>query len=103
MKAIYGVTLNRNGEYRDISNTLLGAKQFATRNGYREVYKRIGSIVRKVSIKENGKWITPSTTQEYKEKPKVIEDLLSEKELVELFSRPSTKNPPCCRTMNFNG
>lgn len=58
MKATYGVLLNRNGEYRDVSNTLLGAKQFATRNGYKEVHKRMGSIVRKVSIKENNEWIT---------------------------------------------
>ena len=53
MKATYGVLLDRNGEYRDVSSTLLGAKQFATRNGYKEVHKRMGSIVRKVSIKEN--------------------------------------------------
>lgn len=58
MKAMYGVTLNKNGEYRDVSNTLLGAKNFATRNGYKEVYKRMGYTTRLIAIKENNTWVT---------------------------------------------
>lgn len=58
MKATYGITLDRNGEYRDVSSTLLGAKQFATRNGYKEVYKRMGYTTRLIAIKENNVWVT---------------------------------------------
>ena len=53
----YGVnTLNRG--YIDVSNTLLGAKQYATRNGYTEVYIRYNSgyHVNKVAIKTANKW-----------------------------------------------
>ena len=58
MKPIYGVLLNRNGEYRDVSNTLLGAKQFATRNGYKEVHKRMGYTIRLIATKESNVWVT---------------------------------------------
>ena len=58
MKATYGVLLNRNGEYRDVSNTLLGAKQFATRNRYKEVHKRMGYTIRLIATKESNVWVT---------------------------------------------
>ena len=63
-KHTYGVnTLNSgyidvSSGYIDVSSTLLGAKQYATRNGYTEVYIRYNSgyHVKKVAIKTNGKW-----------------------------------------------
>lgn len=58
MKPIYGVLLNRNGEYRDVSNTLQGAKNFATRNSYNRVSKRMGYTTRLIAIKENNVWVT---------------------------------------------
>lgn len=47
-----------NSGYIDVSSTLLGAKQYATRNGYTEVFIRYnnGYHVDKVAIKNNGKW-----------------------------------------------
>ena len=40
-KPIYGV-INSEETHTDVSNTLLGAKQYATRHEYTEVSKRIG-------------------------------------------------------------
>lgn len=54
-KAIYGVT-NKDGVHTDVSLTLLGAKQYATRNGYSKVSKRVGYNARIISEKTNGKW-----------------------------------------------
>lgn len=53
----YGVNTLNSG-YVDVSNTLLGAKQYATRNGYNEVYVRYnnGYHINKVATKTNGKW-----------------------------------------------
>ena len=56
-KHTYGVNTLNSG-YIDVSNTLLGAKQYATRNGFTEVYIRYnnGYHVDKVAIKTSGKW-----------------------------------------------
>jgi hypothetical protein len=57
MQTIYGV-LNNEEIHTDVSNTLLGAKQYATRNGYNKVSARIGYVAYVVSVKlSNGKWV----------------------------------------------
>lgn len=57
MRPIYGV-LNKEGIHTDISNSLLGAKQYATRNGFHKVSKRMGYTARLVAIKEDDVWVT---------------------------------------------
>ena len=54
----YGVNTRSNG-YQDVSNTLRGAKIYATKNGFSEVYIRFNSgyHVAKVAEKINGKWV----------------------------------------------
>lgn len=54
----YGVAGYQSG-YMDVSNTLLGAKQYATRNGYSEVYIRFnnGYHTALKAKKVNGKWV----------------------------------------------
>ena len=56
-KHTYGVNTKTNG-YIDTSKTERGAKQYATRNGYDEVYIRYnnGYHVNKVAIKTANKW-----------------------------------------------
>ena len=57
MQTIYGV-LNNEEIHTDVSNTLLGAKQYATRNGYNKVSARIGYVAYVVSVKlSKGKWV----------------------------------------------
>ena len=51
----YGSTDNTN-THTDTSNTLLGAKQYATRNGLRNVSVRIGYNVTLLEYKDSGKW-----------------------------------------------
>ena len=53
----YGIAINE--EYKDVSNTLQGAKSYATRNGFNDVYIRfnLGYNIRCVASKVNGKWI----------------------------------------------
>lgn len=53
---IYGVLLN--GVHVDVSKTLRGAKNFATRNGYLTVTIRYGCgyIAREVAHKYEGRW-----------------------------------------------
>jgi len=53
---VYGVAPN--GNYTDVSKTLLGAKQWATRNGYNQVFIRFncGYHVALKATKVNGKW-----------------------------------------------
>jgi len=53
----YGSTDNKN-IHTDTSNTLLGAKQYATRNGLRNVSIRIGYNVTLLEFKDSGKWYT---------------------------------------------
>jgi hypothetical protein len=57
MQDVYGVVSN--GAHVDVSNTLLGAKQYATRNGYTVVTLRhnAGHIATKCVEKINGKWL----------------------------------------------
>lgn len=58
MQNIYGV-IDSNGCHVDVSNTLLGAKQYATRNGYRQVSIRYncGYTVKIVATKQEiGSW-----------------------------------------------
>jgi len=51
----YGSTDNKN-IHTDTSNTLLGAKQYATRNGYKNVSIRIGYNITLLEYKMNNKW-----------------------------------------------
>lgn len=53
---VYGVLSNN--VHVDVSTTLRGAKNFATRNEYIVVTKRIGYNACKVAKKLNGKWET---------------------------------------------
>ncbi len=55
MIKIYGSTNNKN-IHIDTSNTLLGAKQYATRNGYKNVSIRIGYNVTLLEYKQKNKW-----------------------------------------------
>ena len=55
MITVYGVTDNNN-THTDTSNTLLGAKQYATRNGYRCVSVRHGYNATMLEYKHNSKW-----------------------------------------------
>ena len=55
MIKIYGSTDNKN-IHNDTSTTLLGAKQYATRNGYRNVSVRIGYNVTLLEYKLGGNW-----------------------------------------------
>ena len=57
MIKVYGST-NNNNIHIDTSNTLLGAKQYATRNNYRNVSVRIGYNVTLLEYKDSGKWYT---------------------------------------------
>ena len=51
----YGSTDNKN-IHTDTSNTLLGAKQYATRNGYKNVSVRIGYNVTLLEYKQENNW-----------------------------------------------
>ena len=55
MIKVYGNTDNTN-THTDTSNTLLGAKQYATRNGLNNVSVRIGYNVTLLEYKDSGKW-----------------------------------------------
>ena len=57
MIKIFGSTDNKN-VHTDTSNTLLGAKQYATRNGYKTVSVRIGYNVTLLEYKDKDKWYT---------------------------------------------
>lgn len=56
-QAIYGI-LDRNQCHIDVSNSLLGAKQYATRNGYGVVSMRYEYNVTVIAYKKNDKWIS---------------------------------------------
>ena len=51
----YGSTDNNN-VHHDTSRTLLGAKQYATRNNYKNVSVRIGYNVTLLEYKQYGNW-----------------------------------------------
>jgi len=55
MITVYGI-VNKDGTHTDVSNTLHGAKCYATRNGYTTVSKRVGYNTRTIAEKVNGKW-----------------------------------------------
>ena len=55
MTAIYGI-VNRDGAHIDVSRSLLGAKQYATRHGYDEVSMRIGYNSVVIARKIENKW-----------------------------------------------
>jgi len=62
----YGVLIN--GAHVDVSKTELGAKQYATRNGYLTVTIRYncGYIVQEIAHRYSGKWeavIPPPPTE----------------------------------------
>ena len=56
MKAIYGI-LNSDGIHTDVSNTLQGAKKYATLHGYKKVSKRVGYNAQLVALKKYGQWV----------------------------------------------
>lgn len=55
MIKVYGTT-NNNNIHTDTSKTLLGAKQYATRNGLKNVSVRIGYNVTLLEYKLFNKW-----------------------------------------------
>lgn len=55
MIKVYGSTDNNN-IHTDTSKTLLGAKQYATRHGLRNVSVRIGYNVTLLEYKDSDKW-----------------------------------------------
>ena len=55
MVKIYGSTDNKN-IHTDTSSTILGAKQYATRNGLKNVSVRIGYNVTLLEYKKENKW-----------------------------------------------
>ena len=55
MITVYGSTDNTN-THTDTSKTLLGAKQYATRHGLKNVSIRIGYSVTLLEYKDSGKW-----------------------------------------------
>ena len=57
MITVYGSTDNAN-THTDTSNTLLGAKHYATRHGLKNVSIRIGMGVSLLEYKQGNKWYT---------------------------------------------
>ena len=57
MIKVYGSTDNTN-THTDTSKTLLGAKQYATRNGLKNVSVRIGYNVTLLEYKQYDNWYT---------------------------------------------
>ena len=55
MVRVYGSTNNKN-IHTDTSNTLLGAKQYATRHGLNNVSIRVGYNVELLEFKEGNNW-----------------------------------------------
>ena len=53
---VYGIT-DMNNTHHDVSCTERGAKNYATRNGFTVVTKRIGYHSYWVAEKVNGKWL----------------------------------------------
>lgn len=53
---LYGV-VNNKGDYFDVSKTLQGAKNYATRNKYKFVAERHGYNAVVIAKKEGKKWI----------------------------------------------
>tara|TARA_R110002167_G_scaffold260495_1_gene466970 strand:- start:359 stop:565 length:207 start_codon:yes stop_codon:yes gene_type:complete len=55
MIRVYGSTNNKD-IHTDTSKTLLGAKQYATRNGFKNVSIRVGYNVELLEYKDGNKW-----------------------------------------------
>lgn len=55
MITVFGV-MDRNNCLIDTSKTLLGAKQYATRNGYNRIGRRVEYNVTETWIKDAKKW-----------------------------------------------
>ena len=53
---MYGIVTSKNNHI-DVSKSLLGAKQYATRNGYKRVSRRTGYNVVNEWIKNTKGWI----------------------------------------------
>jgi len=66
MNNTYGINSKNNG-YIDTSNSLLGAKNHATRNGYMQVFKRFngGYHVALASDKSLGYWVDVKDLEKY--------------------------------------
>lgn len=56
MQRIYGI-INKDNSLIDVSSTLLGAKQYATRNDYKKVGYRVGYNVIETWTKVEKKWV----------------------------------------------
>lgn len=54
---MFGV-IDIEGNYTDVSTTLLGAKQYATRNGFNRVGQRseFNNMVIRAYVRKGGKW-----------------------------------------------
>jgi len=56
MVHVFGIT-DSNNVHTDVSSTLLGAKQYATRNGFVKVSKRVGYNASVVATKMHTGWV----------------------------------------------
>ena len=56
MNSIYGI-LNAEDCHIDVSNSLHGAKCYASRNGYKKISERVGYNVVRTWAKVLGKWV----------------------------------------------
>ena len=52
----YGIA-DENNTHHDVSNTEIGAKNYATRNGWTVVTRRVGYHSFWIAEKVNGKWL----------------------------------------------
>ena len=75
----YGVITGSDNIYVDTSNTLKGAKRYATINGYKKVGIRYnnGYVVKVLAIKFNNKWVN-----------ELPENLIVDYDIVNLEGRP---------------
>jgi len=62
MNNTYGIVHGIDNIYVDVSNTLKGAKRYATNRGYKKVGIRYNSgyVCAVVAIKVNNKWVKPN-------------------------------------------
>ena len=65
MIKIYGSTDTYSSTHTDTSKTLLGAKQYATRNGLNNVSVRKGHSTTLLEYKSEGKWYTYKELERY--------------------------------------
>lgn len=81
MQTVYGI-INSEGTHTDTSNSLLGAKQYATRNGYKEVSKRMGYTAVIIAVKTSKGWVNFGSEEhkQWQEKNKINNPLTQSKE-----------------------